>query len=342
MGKGVDDSDCRQQASPLLFEDAGSVVAPEGDTAWRARARALARQGTAAKAAPAPRGRHMLSAEEIDAIDVSGAARDLYSGAQITAIKRTIGELGRNRQRKALHLMLEHGWVTLQQVRDPWGDYSAYATPERAIKDLGDLGITLESEAVPGEGVVQRYRFVSRPDQLRRARRNLTGVRSALIERDGPACHRCQRELDPDKLQVDHRIPVLVAGERDELELDAFVLLCATCNRRKGFTCQKCPNGKETQDPETCATCYWAFGERHDHDATEDVRRLAGQLRGEAAGAFDVIQGAANNVGARGDELIIAALPALAHAVAAASNDSEDLVELIERLHDHLPATARQ
>lgn len=49
-----------------------------------------------------------------------------------------------------------------------------------------------------------------------------------------------------------------VAGEpkSKERKVEDYMLLCASCNRAKSWSCENCDNWKLHKNPQICATCY--------------------------------------------------------------------------------------
>jgi hypothetical protein len=51
------------------------------------------------------------------------------------------------------------------------------------------------------------------------------------------------------------------------------MLLCASCNRAKSWSCEHCINWQQ-KDVAVCGYCYWANPNHYQHIATIDERRL--------------------------------------------------------------------
>jgi len=100
--------------------------------------------------------------------------------------------------------------------------------------------------------------------------------KNALVAAYGSRCALCNAPFEPRYLQIDHRIPYLVAGEGVAATLDVkdFMLVCGSCNRAKSWSCEHCPNGLVAKDPRVCAVCYWASPLAYSHVATQGIRRL--------------------------------------------------------------------
>jgi len=81
--------------------------------------------------------------------------------------------------------------------------------------------------------------------------------------------------MDSRYLQIDHRVPYEVAGDKnhDEQNIGAYMLLDASSQRAKSWTCEHCRNFRDLQDAAICAGCYWAWPENYAHIAMEPTRR---------------------------------------------------------------------
>lgn len=70
-----------------------------------------------------------------------------------------------------------------------------------------------------------------------------------------------------------HRVPFEVDGEPD-LDPENFMLLCASANRAKSWSCEHCENWMTIKDKSICLSCYWAYPENYEHIAMQQVRRV--------------------------------------------------------------------
>jgi len=52
------------------------------------------------------------------------------------------------------------------------------------------------------------------------------------------------------------------------------MLLCASANRAKSWSCEHCENWIRIKDKSVCLSCYWAYPENYEHIAMEQVRRV--------------------------------------------------------------------
>ena len=132
-------------------------------------------------------------------------------------------------------------------------------------------------------------------------------LKKALIERYGARCNIYLEPFPERELQIDHRVPFEIAGENVDLDdVNEYMLLCASANRAKSWSCEHCENWKK-REVSICESCYWAYPESYSHIATRDIRRLDilwtdediveyDKLRGEAAKAQEEVPQYVKNV----------------------------------------------
>ena len=181
------------------------------------------------------------------------------------------------RARTVIDHILAHGHITTEELKERYG----YNHPPRAARDVREHGIPLETfrtTAADGRSI-GAYRF----GELQQARTGrLAGrtalssrLKQALVDKHGARCHIYRTPCPERDLQIDHRIPFEIAGEPDptEEEADAYMLLCASANRAKSWSCEHCPNWQDKIE-DTCRTCYWAYPDDYTHIATREERRL--------------------------------------------------------------------
>jgi hypothetical protein len=83
-----------------------------------------------------------------------------------------------------------------------------------------------------------------------------------LIELYGSRDIITRQVLDERYLQIDHRIPYEVAGdESGPLDPKKFMLLDASSNRAKSWSCEHCENFLHKHDSAICKKCFWASPE---------------------------------------------------------------------------------
>ena len=110
--------------------------------------------------------------------------------------------------------------------------------------------------------------------------------------------------MDSRHLQIDHRVPYEVAGEElhDESDLNKFMLLDASSQRAKSWSCEQCHNWQEGLDVAVCRSCFWAFPGSYTHIAGEQVRRVEVEWRGSEVAAFEKLR-----TRAKKDDMTVAA-----------------------------------
>ena len=213
------------------------------------------------------------------------------------------------RPRTVINHILEYGQITTEELRDIYG----YNHPPRAIRDVREQGIPVETFRVTGSDgkKIAAYKF-GNPSEVRATQ--LSGrtafsseLKEALIEKYGARCNIYLEPFPERELQIDHRVPFEIAGEGDDLDdVNEYMLLCPSANRAKSWSCENCENW-EKKDISICESCYWAYPESYSHIAMRDIRRLDilwadediveyDRLRGEAAKAQEEIPQYVKNV----------------------------------------------
>jgi hypothetical protein len=197
------------------------------------------------------------------------------------------------RARTVINHILEHGIITNEELSDLY----EYDHPPRAIRDVRENGIPLITFNVTSPKTGRRmgaYTF----DDVSKIKRGRIGGRKAfpkkfkqeLIAMYGAKDAFTGEGLDERYLQIDHRVPYEVIGDDNnstKLNPKDFMLLDASSNRAKSWTCEHCDNLITKQDPQICRRCFWASPEGYDHIAETQSRRAEIVWRGEEAKEFD-------------------------------------------------------
>ncbi len=208
--------------------------------------------------------------------------------------KRLLNSIRSQRPRTVIQHILEHGYVTTEELRDLYG----YNHPPRAARDVREHGIPLVTFRVTGSDGrrIGAYKFgdpaAVQSDKIGGRTTIPKQFKNRLIEETGHHCAICLETYESRHLQVDHRIPYEIAGDvvsQDRATQD-YMLLCGSCNRAKSWTCEHCPNWTEQQSPAICAVCYWAHPENHEHIATEAVRRVDITWTGAEIDTFEALK----------------------------------------------------
>jgi hypothetical protein len=197
--------------------------------------------------------------------------------ARIKALaERVIAEGKNKRAVAALKAMLKNGSVSTDDLND-----LGYIHPPRAIGDVRDAGIPIitGSATSPRTGKRMAVYSFGDPSHIQEGR---VGGRSALpkafkqalLVRYGSVDCITGAKLDERVLQIDHRIPYRVAGDAglEDRNVESYMLLDASSQRAKSWSCEHCPNMVE-RIVKVCETCFWAHPEAYEHIATKHIRR---------------------------------------------------------------------
>ena len=196
------------------------------------------------------------------------------------------------RPKTVIDHILKYGQITTEELKSTYG----YNHPPRAIRDVREQGIPIEMFRVTGSDgrKIAAYKF-GNPSKVRTTQ--LSGrtafsskLKNALIEKHGARCNVYLEPFPVRELQIDHRIPFEIAGDNDDLseDIDEYMLLCASANRAKSWSCENCPNWKN-KEIVTCKTCYWAYPESYKHIAMRDIRRLDLLWSGDEIADYDTL-----------------------------------------------------
>lgn len=205
-------------------------------------------------------------------------------------LKALIDKVTAKRPRVVLDHILKHGHITTEDLAK-----YGYNHPPRAARDVREQGIPLETFRVKASDgrSIGAYRLGD-PDEVKDhklgGRRVLPNeLRDSLYEAHGQRCFICGHQYEKRYLQIDHRLPYEIGGESsDPTETTAFMLLCASCQRSKSWSCEHCPNWS-AQDEDVCRGCYWVVPESYTHVATAAVRRLDVVFVAEEVAAYDAL-----------------------------------------------------
>lgn len=98
-------------------------------------------------------------------------------------------------------------------------------------------------------------------------------LKKALVRKYGAKCFIYYQSMDEHTLQVDHRIPYEIGGEKDEKDMDCFMLISPSANRLKSWTCEHCPNWT-VKDILLCEHCFWAYPEKYTNICGKRQRQI--------------------------------------------------------------------
>jgi hypothetical protein len=200
-----------------------------------------------------------------------------------------IAQVTNRRARLVLDTIAKKGSITTEQLKELGYDHAP-----RAARDVRELGFTLVTTMVKNDSGkrMAQYSLSEGVEAGKTGRLQLPKKRrDEIIQASSGKCQICGATHD---LQVDHRVPYQVAGETLKGTVDPYMVLDGTCNRRKSWICEHCPNLLKDKKVEICQSCYWANPEEHTHVATEELRRIDVVFSGGKTKAFDKFRKSAN------------------------------------------------
>jgi hypothetical protein len=181
-----------------------------------------------------------------------------------------IKAVSNKRARFVLDSIVKNGMVTTEEI-----NHAGYEHPPRAVRDARELGFAIETIKVKhtnGRSIAAYIFSKTASIDPRKAGREALPKkqRDEIIAAAGSRCQICGASTN---LQVDHRIPYEVAGESQAKQKNPYLVLCGSCNRKKSWSCEHCPNWLQEKNLGVCGTCYWAEPQEYDHIGTESERR---------------------------------------------------------------------
>ena len=190
---------------------------------------------------------------------------------------KLLNSVDAKRPKTVIDHILAHGQITTEELKDTYG----YNHPPRAIRDVREQGIPIEMFRVTGSDgrKIAAYKFGDpakiRATQLSGRTAFSSKLKEMLIKEHGARCNIYRTIFPARELQIDHRVPFEIGGENGALpdDMDEYMLLCASANRAKSWSCEHCANWK-LKNISTCKTCYWAHPESYAHIAMRNIRRL--------------------------------------------------------------------
>lgn len=183
---------------------------------------------------------------------------------------KLLNSITAKRPKTIIQHILKYGHISSQEIKDIYG----YNHPPRAIRDVRECGVPIITYRVLGTDGrrIAAYKFGNYKDVknllAKTAGRTVLSkaLKQALIEKYGAKCFIYLEPMNKSLLQVDHRIPYEIGGERGEKDIDYFMLLSPSANRAKSWACEHCVNWQK-KDITFCLHCFWAHPENYDHIA---------------------------------------------------------------------------
>jgi len=187
--------------------------------------------------------------------------------------------------------ILEHGFITTEDLENKYG----YSHPPRAVRDVRETGIPIETFRVKSSENknIAAYRFgdINKVQKFRLEGRKTFSkeLKAKLFIAGNNKCYICNSAYDERYLQIDHRIPYEVNGDKYRINNDVhdFMLLCGSCNRAKSWSCEQCSNWNTGKNPDTCLHCYWSNPLNYNHIALKKIRRIEIQWEENEVEYFD-------------------------------------------------------
>lgn len=223
-------------------------------------------------------------------------------------ILEAIEKVTAKRPKTVLVHILKYGFITTEDLESKYGYYH----PPRAARDVREAGIPLETFRVRGTDgrSIAAYRL---GDPAKVVASKLAGrrvyskaLRETLYSLSGGRCAICQTPYEARYLSIDHRVPYEITGDdvvAEESPSD-FMLLCASCQRSKSWSCEHCANWAGGRDESVCRTCYWADPESHTHLACAPIRRLDVTWIAEETPAYEALIDKAREAGLKTAEFV--------------------------------------
>jgi len=195
------------------------------------------------------------------------------------------------RPKTVLEHILQYGYITTDDLKEKYG----YDHPPRAVRDVRECGIELETFCMKKSNGRRMAAYRLTENQLieksKSGRRQFPKpFKQALLDRDGAQCALCGGIFSGNMLQIDHRVPYEVGGDKDKnLPLDPkdFMLVCGSCNRTKSWECEHCQNWKTHKSVDICSTCLFSSPQNYQHIAMNPRRRLTLTWEGEKVQDYD-------------------------------------------------------
>lgn len=198
----------------------------------------------------------------------------------------------KKRPRTVIDHIVAHGYITTEELQETY----RYDHPPRAARDVREEGVPLETYRIQSHRtgrMIGAYRFAD-PAMIKGGRIGgrkafSKAFKESLIERYGEFDAMTHQPVEARYLQIDHRVPYEVAGDgvHDVKNLDAYMLLDASSQRAKSWSCEHCENWTDLHKESICRSCYWASPENYTHVAMVEVRRIDLQWDGAEVKTYD-------------------------------------------------------
>jgi hypothetical protein len=190
----------------------------------------------------------------------------------LSAAKKVSGK----RAKAVIDFIIENEIVTTTDL-----EKMGYIHPPRAVRDVRENGIPIETLRVKDSNgkSIAAYRFgdASLIQDFKLGGRKIfpKNLKTELYSKQSGKCAICGESYDSTFFQIDHRVPYEFMGDgKDDLAIDDFMLLCASCNRKKARATETvCANTcYKSNNIEIIKSCFWASPESYTHIGMEKIR----------------------------------------------------------------------
>lgn len=202
----------------------------------------------------------------------------------------------RKRPRLVLEHLLDKGEVSTYELGQ-----LGYDQPPRAAQDLKEAGVQLKRKngVNPVTGNRMAIYSLDRDAPIGLGLSGRKAFPKSFVKQVKDAYnHKCcvyDAPYPDNALQVDHRVPYIVAGEAEQLRVEEFMTLCGSAQRLKSWACEHCPN-RELKDVATCESCYWAYPHSdYQHIATVPERRADVVWKGKGIKKYNELKAFADD-----------------------------------------------
>lgn len=211
-----------------------------------------------------------LLEEIIKLLDESNLPKEAVQAIRIARLSK--------RARIVVKHILEYGFITTEDLEKKYG----YNHPPRAARDVRESGVPLDTFQVESSDGRQIAAYkLGNLEEIRKDRLDGRIVFSKKFKEELYAigdgkCAVCSGRFVKRYLQIDHKIPYEVSGEKEKSKrnMKEYMLLCSSCNRAKSWSCEHCLNWLSEKSMQICSKCYWASPENYAHIALREIRRV--------------------------------------------------------------------
>lgn len=219
-----------------------------------------------------------------------------------------IGAVRNKRARFVLDHIVANGTVTTEDLKN-----AGYDHPPRAARDVRELGFPLKTVRIKssnGRAIAAYALDFQAPHEMGKFGRTSLAKKfqQQVLDSAGKKCQLCGAQFN---LQLDHRVPYEVMGERKEEGASSYQVLCGSCNRKKSWVCEHCENWLKLKKPRICRSCYWANSNNYRHIAMNAERRVELVWSGDETASYEKLRERAAKAGTTiADQIKIAIKPA--------------------------------